>query len=66
MDFNKTILRRWLSFPILNYNDCNGDSFLCVLQVDSMTIKAPEDLLLTVEGLLSCSLPYICKLQNAL
>ena len=37
MDFNKTILRRWLSFPILNYNDCNGDSFLCVLQVDSMT-----------------------------
>ena len=36
MDFHKTVLHCRLSFPTVNHNDCHRDSFLCVLQVDSM------------------------------
>ena len=34
MDFHKTVLRRWLSFPPVNYNDCIGDCILCVFSLD--------------------------------
>ncbi len=36
MDFHETVLRCRFTIPTVNYNDCNGASFLCVLQVDSM------------------------------
>ena len=37
MDFHKTVLLCRFSVPTVNHNDCNGDSVLCVFQVDSIT-----------------------------
>ena len=34
MDFHKTVLRRWLSFPPVNHNNCGGDCLLCVFSLD--------------------------------
>lgn len=41
MDFHKTVLHCWLPFPTFNYNDCNGDCFLCVFPLASI-IQTPS------------------------
>lgn len=40
MDFYETVLHCRFIIPSVNHNDCNGDSFLCVFQVDCMTMNS--------------------------
>lgn len=38
MDFYETVLRYRFIIPTVNYNNCDGDCFLRVLPMDSITI----------------------------